>query len=1170
MSIASLGIGSGVLTSDLVDQLVEAERGPADARLNSEEEVLTAQISEFGALTDLVSDFEASVSSLNLSSSFRSNTTTSTNESSVSATASSVAAPGLYSVEVDELAQRQTIASLEFSELTDIVGEGTLRFTFGTVVTTRDADNAITSFDSFTQDTSVASRTLDVDATNHTVAGLRDAINNADLGVSATIVDTGSGFRLLLQSEDSGAANGFTVDVTGATNGLDAFNFNESSTGTGLLHTGVANDAQFTVNGLNITREDNLVAGVISGVTLNLRQTTSGPVNITVDRDTAAASERVSQFVESYNSLKSRINELTAFDTTEGRGSLFTGDSTVRTLQIQLQRVLGGIVTSLSGTEFRALSEIGISTNEDTGLLEFDSGRFSALAAQDPDGLTTLFSRTGTTTDAQISFLGGGTDTVAGSYDVVVTQLATRGEFVGNGTSGSEPFTVDSGNDTFRVNVDGSNSLTIQLLHGTYTGTELAEHIQTQINADADLSSRGASVDVGFDASNSAFSITSASFGSGSSVSFTSLDADSAQDFGFYVPGQGPRALDSVSALSVNDTLSASLVIDDSNDDFSLTVAGVSSNNIKLANATYTDGSDLASALQSAINSDSNLLAAGQIATVTYDGSQSEGRLQISFADQQTFAIDAADAGALSAFGIATGAQTLEAVAGLALNDDFVSPVTVDGSNDEFTLAVDGTTSDTIEIANGSYTDGASLAAAIEAAIQADTNLQGAETTAAQGATTSAGTLDINTAGIDFSALNRGLLLNLNGTDLEIRVDQNATTDLNSDTNVGDVDDNLFAIQAALDSALTNAGLNAGDIVASVSSDGLQLTTATQNSSQTLQVLTDGIGAQTAAGTAVLNGSEDYTALADATLSLDVDGVAVNVDLSTTVSGGADADAVLAQIQSALDTGLTNAGLTAGDVEARLDGSGQVFFFDTQNQSSGVSLSITAVGANDVLGLTALAGTVYSGTDGFGLAPQTVTGVDQETLADNVSVSFEGGNSGGNFRIDFGNGQTFTIESADAGLASTLGINESDGTESAVQTGLDVAGTINGVAATGNGQVLVGASDDDSRGIRLSVAGGPIGQRGSVEFIRGIADQLDRLLSATLNGSIRTREEALQQELTEISEERVALDERIETFRARLAQQFTFNDILIQQLDGTRDFLETQFDILNASLSRRN
>ncbi|MEC8428018.1 MAG: hypothetical protein VXZ35_06295, partial [Pseudomonadota bacterium] len=423
--------------------------------------------------------------------------------------------------------------------------------------------------------------------------------------------------------------------------------------------------------------------------------------------------------------------------------------------------------------------------------------------------------------------------------------------------------------------------------------------------------------------------------------------------------------------------------------------------------------------------------------------------------------------------------------------------------------------------------------------------------------------------GIDFSSVNRGLLLNFNGIDLEVRVDQDATTDLNSDTNVGDVDDNLFAVQSALDSALTAAGLSAGDIVASVSGNGLVLTSAAQNSSQTLQVVADGIGAETGAGTTVLGGGENYSALGDATFALDVDGTTVNVDLSSTVDGtGAANTDVLTQIQAALNSGLTSAGLNAGDVEARLNASGQVIFYDSQNQTSTNTLSVSAVGADDVLGLAAQVGVSNSGSDGFGLSLQTVNGVDQQTLANSAQVTFEGGNANGNFKFDFGNGQTFTIETAEANMGPTLGIEASDGSEDDVIKGLDVAGTINGKAATGTGQTLVGAEGDVSEGLRVSVSGGPVGKRGSVEFVRGIADQLDRLLDNVLTGSLKNKEDSMQRELSQIAEERTELNDRIDIFRTRLEKQFTYNDILVQQLDSTRDYLETQFEILNASLSR--
>jgi len=650
-----------------------------------------------------------------------------------------------------------------------------------------------------------------------------------------------------------------------------------------------------------------------------------------------------------------------------------------------------------------------------------------------------------------------------------------------------------------------------------------------------------------------------------SSVHFSFLESDLQDTLGLYVPGQGPRALDSSSGLATLDTLSGSLLIDDTNDDFTLTVAGLTSNAIELPNATYTDGSDLASALQSAINADSNFIGEGVFSTVTFVGEQGEGKLNIVFNDNETYSVASADAGLAAALGITTGLSDTTAVATLALDDDFASARVIDSSNDDFSLTINGKTTNSIQIANGSYADGASLAAAVEAAIKADSVVQGLATPAQ----TQAGTLDIATSGLDFSTTNRGFLMTLNGTEVEVLVNQDATTDLNGDLNVGDVDDNLFAIQAALDTALTAAGLGAGDVVASQDANGLVLSTLATGISQALVVNADVVSPITAVGTTVLAGAEDYTALADPTLVLDVNGTAVNVDLKP-VSGGTTPAETLANIQTELDVGLVAAGLLAGDVEARLDASDQVYLYNVKDKGASATLSITSVGADDPLGLTPLVGTVYNGADGFGLPTGQELGSDAGTdLSAVVSVTFEGGETGGNLKIDFGNSVSFTVAEAEDAMAADLGIAVSDGTETDVIKGLDVVGTINGVAGTGTGQLLVGASGDDSEDLRMEILGGPLGKRGSVSFVRGIADRLDSLLENLLSGSLNNKTLSLQKDLTEISEERTALDTRIDAFRARLEKQFLRNDIIVSQLNSTGDFLKSQFEVLNAIYSNK-
>ena len=198
-SIQSLGVGSGLLTNELVDDIIAAEREPAENRLNVEQELVEAKISAYGEVVSMVSEFSSSLQSLSLPSSFSASSATSTNEALVSATASSVAVPGTYVVEVSQLAANHSIASGSYTELDSIVGSGSLTFRFGEI-TYDGSDN----YQNFSLNTEATTKTVTIDSTNNTLAGIRDAVNAADVGVQATIVDDGSGFRLLFTSDEGG------------------------------------------------------------------------------------------------------------------------------------------------------------------------------------------------------------------------------------------------------------------------------------------------------------------------------------------------------------------------------------------------------------------------------------------------------------------------------------------------------------------------------------------------------------------------------------------------------------------------------------------------------------------------------------------------------------------------------------------------------------------------------------------------------------------------------------------------------------------------------------------------------------------------------------------------------------------------------------------------------
>ncbi|GAA5316125.1 MAG: hypothetical protein AseanaTS_13300 [Candidatus Pelagadaptatus aseana] len=1167
-SISSVGIGSGVLTSELIDDLVAVERESADKRINAEQENLDTQVSELGNVASQAESLRAAANALTLTSSFQTNTTSSTNDSALTATASSLASPGVYTIETSQLARSQTIASAEYGDLDAVLGEGELVFTFGDV----DYDSGTPSF-SFTADSEAAVRKLNIDASNHTITGIRDAVNNADMGIEATIVDTGSGYRLLFTSEETGENNGFTVSVNNPSNGLDSLSFDDDSTT--MLQTVDAKNAEFKVNGLDITRESNLVAGVINGLTLNLKQDSAGPVTLTVERDTAAVTERMQTMVDAYNELKTTVNGLTAFDPDTGLGSIFTGDNTIRRLITSSQNILTSAVSSLNGTDFRTMSEVGISTNGETGLLIFDSGTFQSALQSDAESLSTLFGIGATATDSLIDYVSSSNDTQAGDYEIVISRVAEQAQLLGLSTSG-EPFVIDAGNDGFKVQVDSQYSDQITLARGTYTGDELAEAIQSAINTDVNIQDAGKSVEVNYNAAEQRFELTSGSYGASSNLGFVSTDTTTALTLGLREPQQGGHSGDTVSLLKTTDDFASAVTINGGNDDFTLSVDGVTSNSIQIANGSYSSGDDLAQAIQAAINDDSNFKAEGLTANVAFEGDLETGKLTMSFEKngdgrQLGFIVSAAESSMASSIGLSAGSGEFTELSALSVTDALSSTL---NDTAEFTIEANGVTSDTLSVAINSN-DGSDIALALQTAIATDSNFIAAR----KGAETGAGTVDITAGAIDFTANPRAFGVEYNGTRYDLVIDANGTaaSDIDGDGNTDAIDDILQSVQDQIDAT---PGL-AGNLVADRSGTGLVLKTVATGPTETLNVVADGSGAKTALGATALTGTEDFSGANTSTFTLSMAGTDFDITLDADGAAGDTISEVQAYIQGQIDAALdASSDFAAGDITVELDGANNLYF--QSNSKNGVITSDT-VGSgaslevkNMVDPLNLFAGdAVYSSgfdgsgaLDGFGIEAGLVRGEDL-TLA---TVTYDGSTEGGSFKIDFGNDVSFHVKSPNNFASSSLGLVETTDDDFTFESGTSVAGTIGGYAALGSGQRLVGATGTPVEDLRINVLGGNLGNRGEIEFGRGIAAQLEDFLKDFLDsdGGLGIKQSGLQDELAELDEDRQALDDRIEAFQTQLARQFAFNDILVSQLNSTRDYIAQQFEVLNALYSKKD
>ncbi len=502
--ISSLGIGSGVLNSDLVDQLVAAERKPADDRLSFRTQRAEALLSAYGQLRSAVTELRLPMRQLSSPDNLTAYSASSTNDDVVVSLDQSKASRGTYSVQVDSLAQAQSLASGTFADKdSTTIGTGTLTLNVGGV-----------------------SKALTIDGSNNTLQGLANTINDAGVGVTAGVIDTGAGFRLVLSAENTGTANAISVTVSDDdgnntdANGLSQFVFD--GTTNNLTETVAAKDAVVQINGIQITRSSNNIENVIDGLSFELKAEGVSST-IKVERDFGAVADRIQEFVDKFNALQTTIKGLSGFNAETGQGGLLTGDSTIRGIQNQLRQVLTRVVPGLENASVRSLADVGITTNFESGQLELDRSKLETQLKNNADDVTALFAEQGRASDAQVEFLGSGSNTTPGTYAINVTQVATRGTVSGD-TALADNVTITNANDELTLLVDGETSVAIQLDAGTYaTAQDLVDQIQSKLNESSALASAGRSVQVSLNGSGQ-LTFTSDTYGSVSQVSVASVE----------------------------------------------------------------------------------------------------------------------------------------------------------------------------------------------------------------------------------------------------------------------------------------------------------------------------------------------------------------------------------------------------------------------------------------------------------------------------------------------------------------------------------------------------------------------------------------------------------------------------------------------------------------------
>lgn len=368
--MATSGISGGAIdVGALVSQLMTIERKPL-VQLQQRETQIQSRLTALGRVKSALDALKTAADALRQAGTFSASKATASGDGATAAV-SGTPQLGSYAVSVTQLARGQSNASAAFASATADVGSGTL--------TLRSADG-----------TTVLATINVGDTGTGTLTEIRDEINAANIGVRASLVNDGGQTRLVLNSKQTGAANGFQVEVDA---GLAAVAFTQNQ---------AAQDAQFSINGLALTSSSNTVKDAAEGLTLTLAKAppagsppgTTVDAEITVAQDADAVKKSVDDFVKAYNEVEKLIAELTKYDPNTKTAAVLNGESLLRQVQSGVRSIVRATMTAAPG-DYARLSEVGLEIQRD-GTLKLNEKKFGDALAADSAKVTRLFAATST------------------------------------------------------------------------------------------------------------------------------------------------------------------------------------------------------------------------------------------------------------------------------------------------------------------------------------------------------------------------------------------------------------------------------------------------------------------------------------------------------------------------------------------------------------------------------------------------------------------------------------------------------------------------------------------------------------------------------------------------------------------------------------------------------
>lgn len=369
--INALGAGSGIDSNKLASDLVEAVRAPQKAILDGKIAKEEARISGYGVVQYSLSAIRTAFTALKDAASFNAIQVNNSQSEAFNVTISAEAAPGVHRIEVLSVVAAQRSVSNGFSSAQSVIGAGSLNLTL-----------------------TIGGNSSVIPVANATPRSVVDAINAADAGVSATLVDTGGAnpWRIVVEGS-AGADNAFTLTSDDGVNALDLSEVLDS-----------ASDARVRVDGLLYQRPTNSIDDVIEGGTLDLVGATTGVARVGLVRNTAMLTSKLQDLVTAYTDFESSVDILRdPKSEVDQYGGTLVGDMTVQRLRTQVESMLRAVFDA-NGT-IRSARDVGLTTG---GTISLDEQAWN-------EALTENFT--------EVMQLFAGTDAAPGIADSAVEQL---------------------------------------------------------------------------------------------------------------------------------------------------------------------------------------------------------------------------------------------------------------------------------------------------------------------------------------------------------------------------------------------------------------------------------------------------------------------------------------------------------------------------------------------------------------------------------------------------------------------------------------------------------------------------------------------------------------------------------------------------------------------------